>query len=324
MKTYYTLVLTLFAITLYAQDDNYTLPFVAYWSKGDVKHYKITKIKRQYVADSLAKEEIDAYISRFEILDSTENSYSIEMTYEQELASSTELSAELSEAFKEFEDLTIRYKTDELGAFQEVTNMVEIQTMMNKIFDVLLSKIDTTEGLDIGKAIVPIRNAFTTPEGIEVLLLKEIVYFHFPFGAEYDIEAPIVYEDKLPNAFGGEPFKAIGSLSFENVDYDNYTCRFIHTLRIDPDASKDMIIDLVGKIIAGMNYTAEKDREAQIQAIREEFADMKYDINDYNEFEYEYDPGWPILIKTKRTIQMRSLSLNRVNTEEIWIELVKE
>jgi len=298
MKTIFSLAALLICINLFAQDET-SVSFVAYWKKGDTKTYMVTKKNIQYKNDTLVKESTDGYIVKFVVVDSTATSYVIDWNYENTLFQSTALPKEVVPVLEKYKNINIRYTTDELGAFKEVLNWKEVGKMMNEMFDKLLSSLSENK-TDVSKAIKPFKEIYSSKEGIESLVMKEIQYFHWPFGIAAVYGDTLRYEEYLPNMLGGDPIKANGAFYFEQVDFENEKCKFVNTLDLDSVDTKRVLTDVMNSMVAKISYESKKEREEKTKELQEEFGKMGMKVTDYNTFHFLYNPGWPIKIHTKR------------------------
>lgn len=298
MKNIFLFSALLVCLNLFAQDEE-SVSFVAYWNKGDTKTYMVTKKNVQYKNDTLDKESTDAYVVKFVVVDSTATSYVIDWNYENTLFQSTKLPKEVLPVLDKYKNINIRYSTDELGAFKEVLNWKEIGKMMNEMFDKVLSALPDNSA-DVSKAIKPFKEIYSSKEGIEGLVVKEIQYFHWPFGIAAVYGDTLRYEEYLPNMLGGDPIKANGAFYFEQVDFDASKCKFVNTLDLDSIDTKRVLTDVMNSMVSKISYDSKKEREEKTKELQDEFSKMQMKITDYNTFHYLYNPGWPIKIHTKR------------------------
>src|SRR5690606_28168492 len=181
--------------------------FVSYWSLGDSYDFKVTKINQQWREGQLTKDQKEEYIANFTVIDSTENSYTISWSYENDLGSTYQIPEELLEKFSKYKITEIKYKTSEVGDLVEILNWKEVGETMNALFDDIvevLGEKDVEKKEALKAAMLPFKQIYSSQQGVEQLVLKELQYFHFPLGVEFDITEPLVYDDEIPNMFGGK------------------------------------------------------------------------------------------------------------------------
>lgn len=306
-----TLILFLFSIQLFAQTDSTNISFVAYWEEGDSYDYKITKTKQKWKKNELIDNNVQSYKVNFFVLKSTPTSYTIKWTYENDLGSNLNLSKEILKKLEKYNNVAIVYKTTETGTFQEIVNWKEVSKLYKNMFDDIISLYTKGEkGKQFEEIISPLRNIYSTKEGVEQLILKEIQYFHFPMGLEFETKEVIEFEDEIPNMLGGSPIKADAKLFFEKVDTDESFCVFKHQMTLN----KDDTMRVLNEIFTKMKL---KDKEVE-KAVRSAI----FSIEDKNTFEYFYYPGIPNKIETIRESNIEINNEFAKGIEKIEIELI--
>ncbi|WP_405562209.1 hypothetical protein [Polaribacter sp. Asnod6-C07] len=285
----------------FSQTDSTTVSFVAYWSLGDMYEYKVSKIQQQTKEGKLVKDRKSEYTALFEVIDSTETSYTISWKYENDLGNNYNIPEELLEKFEKYEFTEVKYKTSETGEFLEILNWQEVSTLLSAMIDdvvIVLGAEDKEMEKVLEKSMKPIKAMYATQQGIEKLVIKELQYFHFPMGYEFNTNETLTYVDQLPNMFGGNPIKADAKVFFDSVDVDDDFCVFKQELDLDPKDS----LELLKLVFKKLGITDEKFEEA--------LKTSKFEIKDRNTYEYYYYPGLPHRIETERT------SLIDINNEK--------
>lgn len=313
MKKITFLVLFTLTFNVFSQIDSTKVAFVSYWSMGDSYDFKISKINKQWKKGELVKDQKQEYIANFTVIDSTETSYTINWTFENDLGSTYNIPDELLEKFSKYKLTEVIYKTSELGDLVEIVNWKEISELMGSMFqDVIdvLGKEDKSKKETLQKAMQPLLEVYSSKQGVEELLLKELQYFHYPMGLEYDITEAIVYEDEIPNMFGGAPIKADAKLYFEEVDFDDGFCVLKQEMKLNTDDTKKLLLQIFNK----MNLKNDEIDEALKTAI--------FKIEDTNVYEYYYDPGIPHRIETLRETTIDIDKENAKRVDKIIIELI--
>ena len=291
MKLKFTVLITLlfYGFSL-AQTDTTTVPFVSYWSKGDFYNFKVTKIKKQWREGVLSKNDSSSYVVNFEVIDSTATSYRIKWTYKTNL-NEFGIPPALIPQFSAYETTEVIYKTSELGEFVAIENWEEIAKMMKSIFTELIDFVAKENGISkesVEQMMKPVKDIYETQQGIEQVAFKELQFFHFPFGVEYSVNEPILYEEELPNMFGGKAIRGDSKLYFETVNVEDAHCVLIQEMQLNPEDTRNLITALFKQMQISNN-----DMEAKMKT-------AQFDIKDYNRFEYYYDPGIPIKVETNR------------------------
>lgn len=290
-KTIIIIFLTLNSFLFYSQIDSTKVAFVSYWSIGDSYNFKVTKTNQQWKENELVKDTKQEYIANFEVVDSTETSYSIKWSYNNDLGNTYKIPQELLDKFSKYETTEILYKTSELGDLIEITNWEEVSQTMKNMFDDIINVLGKdNESLTniLKQSLEPLKNIYSTKQGIEELVLKELQYFHFPMGVEFDITEPVLYDEELPNMFGGNPIKGKVKLTFQDVDFEEGFCTIKQEMNLNPEDTKQLLRQVIEK----MNLANDK--------MEEMFKTAVFEIKDNNTYEYYFDPGIPHKIETIR------------------------
>ncbi|WP_210466441.1 hypothetical protein [Rufibacter roseolus] len=310
------LLLSIFILVQFlalAQKEQPEISFVAYWEKGDVYKFKVTKLKQQWKNGTLAQNDSSQYVVNFEVIDSTESSYLIKWSYKNNVASTYDIPEALQEKFAKYDLTEIIYKTTETGQFVEVENWQQVADMMKSMFtDMIEVKAadNSISKADLEKRLQPMITAFNSKEAVEQFVLNELQYLHFPFGAMFPTSKTVEYDDELPNMFGGNPIKAKGKLSIESFDSEESRCVLVQQLKLNPKDTKEIVTLVLNKM--GLK---EKEVKAAMKT-------AKFDITDLNKYEYFYYPGVPIKIETKRETLLTFDKESGKRIDKVMIELV--
>lgn len=279
------------SINLLSQIDTTKVAFVSYWSVGDSYDFKVTKIHQQWKEGKLTKDQKQEYIANFTVIDSTADSYTISWSFENDLGNTYNIPEKLMDKFLKYKLTEIKYKTSEVGAFIEILNWKEVGGLMNNMLDdvvEVLGENDKSKRASLKEALQPFKQIYSSKEGVEQLVLKELQYFHFPMGVEFEIAEPLFYDEELPNMFGGNPIKAKAKLYFEKVDFDENFCVLKQEMSLNPEDTKELIKQLFTKM------------KLDEKAMENAFKNSTIQVNDKNTYEYYYDPGVPHKIETLR------------------------
>lgn len=316
MRFIATLMLSMtITLTAFSQTDTVKIPFVAYWSVGDSYNFKVTKVTQKFKEGEQSDIDTSAYLANFLVTDSSATSYTINWSYENNLQSDYNIPEELVDEFSKYRNSSIIYTTDELGTFQGVNNWLELSSMMKGMFNDLLKLLDkepneSTE--KVKKAMQPFIQLYSSKESIESLVLKELQYFHFPFGVEFTKVDTIRYDEQLPNMFGGEPIKGKAKIYFETVIPEEDYCVLVNTMQLEPEDTKR----LLGEVFKKMGFSKEKE-------IKKMMKTATFEISDNNRYEFYYNPGIPIKIETIRTSNIDIAESKGKRIDKVIIEWVE-
>ncbi len=301
------------ASPLLSQEDTNKVAFVGYWNVGDSYSFKVSKIDKSWEDGNLKDERETSYIARFVVIDSTEKSYTIQWSYENTILNRFSFVEDVNHILEKYKDISIVYKTDELGVLQSIVNGKEVSNQMVAMLDEVESFLNSSDNANhrITKTVIPpLKEVYGSQSGIEQLVMKELQYFHYPMGVEFDITETYSYPDKVPSAFGGRPIAATGTIEFNTISREDNFCTFTYKLALDPDDTKEMIKQVFKKMgISGKD--AKKLLEKSI-----------IEINDTNEYAYYYYPGIPHKIEALRETQFNLLGNNGKRVDKLVIELI--
>ena len=277
--------------TLFSQIDSTKVPFVSYWSIGDRYNFKVSKIKKQWEEGILTKDQKQEYVANFTVIDSTENSYTIKWSYENDLGGTYKIPEKLLDRFSKYKITEITYKTSEVGDFIEILNWKQVGETMNSMFNDIIEVLgeeDEKKKEALKTTLKPFKEIYSSQQGVEQIVLQELQYIHFPMGIEFDITEPMFYDEELPNMFGGKPIRAKAKLYFEAVDFDKSFCKVQQEMSLDPDDTRAILKQVLNKMNLG-----DKGMQKALNA-------AVFEINDRNTYEYYYNPGVPHKIETLR------------------------
>jgi polyhydroxyalkanoate synthesis regulator phasin len=297
----------------FAQIDSTKVAIVSYWALGDSYNFKITKSTQQWRENNLVKDDTSQFIVNFEVIDSTKDSYKIKWSFKTDLVSTYKISPELMSKLSDYIVTEVIYTTTETGAFVGIENWEDIGTMMRKLIsEIIAFKSPELKGKneELERVMQPFVSSYSSKEGVEMLVFKEIQYFHSPLGAEYSITEPIEYEEVMPPIIGSKPIRCDSKMFFEYVDFELEYCVLIDQKRLNPDDTKRFLQEL---------FTQMEIKDAELDIAIEQ---ATYDIVDHNRYEYFYYPGIPYKIETSRDMKFSAFDENVRRVEKIIIELI--
>lgn len=310
-------------ISLYSQTDSTKIAFIAYWSKGDRYDFKVSKIQSTWENDILTKKDSSQYIANFEVLDSTSESYKIQWTYKNNMVSTFQEKAReyyqdkdaVNHIMSKYDTSKIIYETNELGEFIQILNWQQLSSVMKELLDEMEKSlaIKTPEkAKQLKQAMAPLIQIYSSKEGIEQIAMKELQYFHFPFGVEYDITTPIEYEQELPSMIGGNPIIGNAVLTFEEVDFENAYCVLKEEVFLNPEETKRQTTKLLDKM------------ELNDSQVTEVMENAVFDIRDLSYYQYFYYPGVPYYVHSSRNVILNMEKMDYKRIDEVSLELIYE
>ncbi len=177
---------------------------IGYWDKNEKQSYTITtdkfKIKE---GDTVSKSQL-IYDVDITVIDSTANSYVIEWKYSNYRVSGSELIKQRIEAG--FQNLAIRIRTDDMGAFEEVLNWEDVRDHMKKSSTLLQEEFKhDPKAKEIMEEVAKIYNSKANIEAIAINDIQQFYTFH---GGKYVKGEPAEASIQVPNVTGSKPFDA--------------------------------------------------------------------------------------------------------------------
>ena len=191
-----------------------TVQVIGYWSKLETQSYDVTynkfKVKRK---DTISR-ELMRYEVDIKIIDSTENSYTMEWFYKNHsIDSENELVRKLTSIAN---DISVKIKTDEFGAFIEVINWEEVRDYLTKISETLKNELKAVPNYE--EIIANIMNIYATKESIEANAIKDALQFYKFYGVKYHVREELTGKLETSNNYGGKPFETYVQYSLDEIN----------------------------------------------------------------------------------------------------------
>ena len=208
--------------------DNSSVQVIGYWDKKEKKRYVLTNEQLKIQDTDTLSRNFHKYAVDITIVDSTENSYTINWFYhDYEVQSDDEIFKLLASIA---EGLTVIVITDELGTFKEIKNWQEVRDYILK--GTKLIKQQKKEIPNIDNIISQVENMYSTRESIETAVMHEIQQFYTFHGSVYKLGEVIDVEMKVTNGYGGEPFDANVSVWLDEINPadNNFVIRMIQVV----------------------------------------------------------------------------------------------
>ncbi len=298
MKTLLFLLLIFLNFSSFSQNrlTDKTATCIAFWNNKEQKVYKIVHSKERYSLGKLkSKSEVD-YEAHVKIIDSTADGFIIEWKYKNFKASKVEdsITGSMNEIM---EGLTIKYKTDDVGAFSELLNWEEVRDYAFNSIDKIAR--EKPIGMAFNNAFTQTKNMFKTKENIEAVLIKEIQLLHTAYGVEFNLKGDVV-ETELPNVSGGKPFPAKIIIKLNEINLKENYCKVSVNQTIDKGKAGPIILDFIKKMtLADSQKNIMKSKSIE-----------RMEISDINEITYAISNGWIVKLFYQRTADI-------LNTKQI-------
>lgn len=234
-----------------------TAQVIGYWDKNEKQTYIITHEKFKVKDSDTTSREFYRYAVDMTIVDSTANSYVIDWFYrDYEIQSNNELIQKLSSIT---EDMTVRIRTDELGAFQEVVNWKEVRDYILKATKLMKKETKSIPNMD--KFIKQVEGMYSTKQSIELGAVKEMQQYYTFHGGKYELGEEVNANMQAANLYGGDPFDMKVTLWLDelNPDNNNFIIRMQQT--IDSEQLTNATFDYLVKMAETMKVPAPKKED---------------------------------------------------------------
>lgn len=257
----------------YAQYENLisptTVTSITYFEVGETKKYHVTETQEKYKnnAEKPIQSTSNSYDLTFKVVAATDSSYTIDMTYsnlqsgvatQQKGWKMDDLTAGLSNLMN---NMTVRYKTDEMGAFDTIINLPELSLKMGKAFDLLkveFNKLidekekDKTANAEAKKMVngmfAKMRDSFTKVENVEVLFLDDLIAMHSIYGFEMTLNKPDELEIYY-NLFDSHSVLGVGKITLTAINKAADECKIDVTEQPDKEEMKAFMVEFVNSIM---------------------------------------------------------------------------
>ncbi len=205
-----------------------TAQAVAYWSKSDLQKYKVYYNKYKIKENDTISTEKTTYNVDIKVVGAEPDSYTMEWFYhDYNMETDNQLLKKINTIAN---DVTIRFKTDQFGAFKEVLNWKKVSKRIGKSVKALQKEL---KGLpQIKELFASLENSYKTKESIEGNAIKDILQYYAFHGSLFKLNEKLTGETLSLNNLGGEPFKTTIEVSLDEIDptNDTYIIRMKNTI----------------------------------------------------------------------------------------------
>jgi hypothetical protein len=191
-----------------------TVQVIGYWSKYDKQSYDVTYEKYKVKNKDTISRELMKYEVDVKIIDSTANSYTIEWFYKNySIDTENELVRKLTSIAN---DISVKIKTDEYGAFVEVVNWEEVTDYLEKVTEKL--KVELKNVPNYKEIIANVMGIYSTKESIEVNAIKDALQFYKFHGVKYKLGEELTGKLETSNNYGVKPFETDVQYSLDEIN----------------------------------------------------------------------------------------------------------
>jgi len=284
-----TCLIALLAVSVIAQERNQSVPFVAYWQKGDSYDFRVTKIRKLVTDGMETQKDSSSSIINFSVLKEEKDRYEIGWGFKfspEQMQIIKTLPKKVQKLYHE----KIIYITNEVGIFLEVMNIESLQESVNATIPFIVNmKSKDAEQLEKNKKIVaPFIEMARSKEWIEQTIMKEIQLFHFVYGYEFEVGEEISYEDSLYHLSNNFPVRAHSKISFTDYNIIESIATIKHETVLNPEDATEM-------------YSQSKTKKGKSNDILSESTNSIFKISEQSVFIYNLTTSIPKQIEYKKT-----------------------
>jgi hypothetical protein len=191
-----------------------TVQVIGYWAKQETQSYNVSYEKFKIKSKDTISRELMKYEIDIKIIDSTKNSYTIEWLYKNySIDTENELVRKLTSIAN---DISVKVKTDEYGAFVEIVNWEEVRDYLEKVTEKL--KVELKDVPNYKKIIANVMSIYSTKESIEANAIKDALQFYQFHGVKYNLGEELEGILETSNNFGGKPFETDVRFSLDEIN----------------------------------------------------------------------------------------------------------
>lgn len=260
---------------------------VGYWSVGDKKSFHLTRTRNRFKNDKKKPTETTTYEYdlQLSILDSTDTSYLMRMTYKNLEIQTNKKSND--NPFTSLDNYSIEYTTDELGAFDSITNLKQLSELVKKQFLASMNERDESDSTqtlmnDLANQV------FDNMELLNLFFQEDIVLLHSIYGIQLKLETPIDFELEYP-ILNDVQMLGEGKVTLKTIDKERDFCSIFMTQR-----PYDEEIDaFLAELITGL---------FQVDSAEFQVDDYSFDAASKVNYSMELSSGWMKKVSNKSTV----------------------
>ena len=225
-----------------------TVQVVAYWSKGDSYDYLYDYYKYNIQGkDTISWERTISKIN-ITVIDSTENSYTLQAVYDTPNAirsGSDSISRELtSRISRTFGNDTVIVETNELGTIKRLVNFDKLRSRYLKAAEMTAEALSAQQGSEAQKDSLFrfLKSTLSKQMGDTTVIvstaLEELSFLLYYHGCKMDFDEEYQIEENFPSLLGGAPCKGMRTFWIDEVDPENGSFRIASDAIVNTESHK--------------------------------------------------------------------------------------
>ena len=283
-----------------------TVRTIAYWSHKEINTYQISLESFDVINQDTSNWNKVSYLVDMEILDSTAANYEVSWTYREFTFDLGERDSTYQYFIDKMLSITegslVKFRTDEYGAFQQVTNVEEISEFYRKAGDTLKLMFGNIPQID--EMVDQTFKNYRNKNSIETQSIKDILQFLNFHGAEYKLGEELSGVINSANVLGKNRLETQVNVLLEEIFPDDNDYRIVSV----SEANSEQLISETELVLKTMMPNAS---EEEIDKLMSEGGELSNTIENVSVI---HGWGWPIFSK-----EIRIVGSNQKNKVEIRI-----
>ena len=292
------------AAAAYAQaPKDSTVNIIAYWNAGEKYAYEYSAEQYTIVNGDTTEVSYTNSIQIYEILEETESSYKISVTYKDEY-SSNPLNNTLNTLLEErYGDPKVIATTDQNGSLLKIDNVQELSdqivSILDEVVDIMMKNDEGSEIAEEQKAYVRnyLKEMFSNPETVMSIFAEDIgrvLYFH---GCGLELDKEYTGQIEVPSIFPGVDQLIPANLTIwadsEYTDEYSTVCR--SKTSISAESLRNFLSEYYLHSIktAGGTELDEEKLQNAIAEVQKAVNEVEGKMNEYLTAEI-HATGWPL------------------------------
>ena len=268
-----------------------TVQVIAYWDKAEKHTYALTYQKLKVTGnDTIVTQDI-RYKADISIIESAATGYTVEWKYrDYSFGNTTGKQIEesgMGSAIKLFQNIPVRFTTDENGTFKELLNWEEVRDKLKSSMDIAKNTLKLPE------AFSALNEKLLTRADVEDIAIKDVQLFYMFYGQKLNLGVPIEEQVDSGNEITG-PVKSDISLLLELIDFEESWYKVSYYQSYDEVAINKVMLPLVISMLSGIIKSSETEDVNKIKF--KSFEDFYGSVL--------HDSGWPISTAYDRIVTL--------------------
>jgi hypothetical protein len=216
---------------------------IGYWNNGKSARYHVIEKAASYKGKSEKpfNEASSEYDIRLKVTDSTATSYDFEMIYTN-YKPDPEAAAFIKKVGELAYNVPIRYRTDELGVFDTILNLEELQKDLVEKLELCRGYIAEEQEKETAEifnmVFANMMEKFKDLENVEALYIRDILTLHGFYGFELQLGKPLDIELFYPT-IGDVLLTGTGTITLNTINKTKDECIFSTTEKPNRDELKE-------------------------------------------------------------------------------------